>query len=491
VNDDNSNVLPSGWVWTTLGKLSTHPQYGYTTSASNVQNGIRFLRITDIKSGGVEWENVPYCTEIPDNVESYILHHEDIVIGRSGSVGKAYLVINPPPAVFASYLIRFQPIEVDRRYLAYFLQSSSYWRQIKDASAGNTLQNVNAQKLASIKLPLAPLAEQNRIVDVIEAEFTRLDAGVAALKRLHANLKRYKAAVLKSAAEGKLVPQDPSDEPASELLQRILQERRQKWEDEQRAKGRDPRKLKYEEPKAPDTADLPELPDGWVWASVETACERIVDCLHTTPSFQKDGFICIDTNSIKPGQIVTNKIRYVDEPTFHERNRRMKPKAGDVMFSREGALLGVAVVVPDDMEICLGQRMMIFRIAQNVAPKFFECVLNSALFRAQYVPKIGGSASPHLNIGDIRKMVIPIPPINAQSRIADALETSLSIIDEIEHFIARNLKRAERLRQAILREAFAGRLAAQDPNDEPASELIKRIQQARAERVPVKRKAKR
>ena len=123
--------------------------------------------------------------------------------------------------------------------------------------------------MAPLSVPLAPLNEQRRIVAAIEAQFTRLDAGVAALKRLQANLKRYKAAVLKAACEGKLVPQDPNDEPATDLLARILAERRAKWEAEQRAKGKDPAKLIYPEPAAPDTSDLPELPEGWVWATID------------------------------------------------------------------------------------------------------------------------------------------------------------------------------------------------------------------------------
>ena len=124
--------------------------------------------------------------------------------------------------------------------------------------------------LANNAIPLAPLPEQHRIVAKIEEQFTRLDAGVAALKRAQANLKRYKAAVLKAACEGRLVAQDPSDEPASELLKRILAERRAKWEADLRAKGKDPKKAKYEEPQAPDIDELPELPSGWCWATVDT-----------------------------------------------------------------------------------------------------------------------------------------------------------------------------------------------------------------------------
>ncbi len=122
-------------------------------------------------------------------------------------------------------------------------------------------------------IPLPPLAEQRRIVAAIEEQFTRLDAGVAALRRARAALKRYRAAVLKAAVEGRLTAAwraaHPDAEPAAALLRRILAERRARWEADQRAKGKDPAKARYDEPAAPDTAGLPALPEGWVWATVE------------------------------------------------------------------------------------------------------------------------------------------------------------------------------------------------------------------------------
>ncbi len=126
-------------------------------------------------------------------------------------------------------------------------------------------------------IPLPPLPEQHRIVAEIEKQFTRLDAGVAALKRVQANLKRYRASVLKAACEGRLAPQDPADEPADRLLARILAERRAKWEAEHPGK-------KYVEPAAPVTDGLPELPVGWCWATMEQVVTRIVDCLAVRPS---------------------------------------------------------------------------------------------------------------------------------------------------------------------------------------------------------------
>ena len=234
------------------------------------------------------------------------------------------------------------------------------------------------------------------------------------------------------------------------------------------------------EPQPPDEDGLPELAEGWCWASVEQVCDRIADCLHSTPKFKEFGFICVDSNCIKPGQIVLDRVRYVDEATFMERNRRMVPHEDDVVFSREGALLGIAVRVPANLQFCLGQRMMIFRLGERVDAKYYESVLNSMTFRSQYTREITGTASPHLNIQDTRKLGIPLPPLAEQRRIVTEVERRLSVVQEVETVIAANLARAERLRQSILKQAFEGKLVAQDPNDEPTSALLEKIWAKRA-----------
>jgi len=167
-------------------------------------------------------------------------------------------------------------------YFFYFLRGIE--QDWESKATGTTFSAISGKVLREQEVPLAPLPEQHRIVTEIETQFTRLDAAVAALERAQANLRRYKASVLKAACEGRLVPteaslaraQDRDYEPAGQLLARILAERRARWEvdylQKQRAKGKEPKddkwKQKYKKPAPPDTEDLPQLPEGWVWASV-------------------------------------------------------------------------------------------------------------------------------------------------------------------------------------------------------------------------------
>jgi type I restriction enzyme S subunit len=451
-----ANGLPPGWVWTTLGQVSDvtrrrrHPQ--------------EYPDLPYIGMEHVEAHTMKLLGTIPaSELKSSAEHFEpgDVLYGRL----RPYLnKVHSPrfEGLCSPEFIVFRRVPgLVNRYLQYFLNSTEFVAFASRLNAGDR-PRVNFDQLADYPFPLPSEAEQRRIVKKLDEFNTRLDAGVASLNRVQAALKRYRAAVLKAACEGRLVPQDPTDEPAAQLLERILAERRARWAAALRAKGKDPAKATYEEPQAPDTVGLPALPEGWCWATVEQVCDRIVDCLHSTPTFTDHGYYCLDSNWIKPGRILYEDARFVDETTFIDRNRRMVPRANDVVFSREGARLGVAVRVPAEFEFCLGQRMMIFRLSGCVESSYFESFLNSKPFQAQYAPLITGTASPHLNIGDIRGFLVPLPPFSEQHRISDDVERRLTILESLKTAIGLALLRADRLRQAVLQRAFEGRLVPLD-----------------------------
>ncbi len=136
----------------------------------------------------------------------------------------------------------------------------------------------------------------------------------------------------------------------------------------------------------------------------------------------------------------------------------MKPQADDVLFSREGGLLGIAVRVPPNLDFCLGQRMMVFRLNRSAHPQYFEFVLNSEFLRSQYADKISGTASPHLNIRDIRELAIPLPPTAEQRRIVAKVQTLFAQADTIERAVEHARRRVEKIDQSILARAFRGEL---------------------------------
>ena len=416
-------ILPSNWRKLPLigvAKIVRGVSYRKEHSSEHFKDGhIPILRATNIQEEKLILDSE--LVYVPQNYvkSDQLLKKEDIVVcmssGSKHLVGKTAQLRQHWDGSFGTFCAVIRPSSnINKLFLGYYLTSPDYRDLIRRKSAGININNLKPIDLQTIFIPFPPPPEQERIVARIEELFTQLDAGVAGLRRARAGLKRYRAAVLKAACEGRLGDGASGEEE--------------------------------------------EMPEGWRWMTIDDACERIVDCLHSTPKFTEDGHYCVDSTWIKPGIFVLKRARFVDEVTFLERNRRMRPQENDVVFSREGALLGVAVRVPANFDFCLGQRMMIFRSQVFVHSQYLEFFLNSQIFRSQYAPLITGTASPHLNITDIKNFQVPVPPLSEQRRIVAEVEQRLSVAREVETAVEAGLARAGRLRQAVLKAAFEGRL---------------------------------
>ena len=354
-----SYKMPNGWATTNIGEISDRIHYGYTAKSKKEPIGTRLLRITDIQNNNVIWEDVPYCRIDEDEKQKYLLKTNDLVFARTGAtVGKSYLIPNKiPESLFASYLIRvILNSNISPKFVYNFFQTNYYWLQIKEGSAGIGQPNVNATKLSNIKLPIPPLAEQTRIVSKVEELLTKLDAGIDSLKQVQTLLKRYRQSVLKSAVEGKLTSEWRKQhkdelEPADKLLERILKERKEKWEAEQlanyKAKAKTPPKdwqKKYKEPTPPDTSELPELPEGWVWASGDQLTTKVVDGTHFTPTYIESGIPFISVKDVRDDKIYFDNCKYISKDEHDKLIQRCYPQNGDVVITKSGTIGRTAVV---------------------------------------------------------------------------------------------------------------------------------------------------
>jgi type I restriction enzyme S subunit len=479
-NPDGAKELPAGWLRVAMKDIAESIQYGHTASAVQREDGPRFLRITDIQDGRVDWNTVPSCNITADEIPKYKLAAGDLVFARTGATtGKSFLIGECPEAVFASYLIRVRVSrDVDSRYLSAFFQSPDYWRQIEGGKRGIGQPNVNGTVLGEIKFPIAPLPEQRRIVAEIEKQFTRLEAGVAALRRVQANLKRYRAAVLKAACEGKLVPteaelqesgsgvpplgssekrQDAAStfETGEALLQRILAERRKNWT------GRG----KYKEPTAPDTANLPQLPEGWTWASVDQLAEETMIGLDRGRAQQSSapssGVPYIKMNNVTmEGRVLYDDMAYV--PANAEESERFAVQAGDILFNTRNSTelvgkIGIIRNAPDGA--IYNNNLMRIRVPRGVLPEFLCSQMCSHGFRQRMeLVKKATTSVAAVYQKDLLPLPIALPPIAEQTRIVAEVERRLSVVEELESVVLANFQRATRLRQSTLQKAFTGTL---------------------------------
>jgi type I restriction enzyme S subunit len=494
--------IPRSWAWAELTELGRWLGGGTPSKGNPVfwMGPVPWVSAKDMKSFEIR-DTEDHITEdaIAKSATSKLPPDSVLVVTRSGilrhtfpvAINRVEVTINQDlkavvlasgiHADFVAYALRFYGDEI--------LHVCS-----KD---GTTVQSVEFEQLKRFRIPLAPISEQHRVVAEIEKQFTRLDTAVAALKRVQANLKRYRAAVLKAACEGRLVPTEAelahkegrSYENGEQLLARILKERRAKWEADQlskmQASGKPPKnddwKKKYKQPKPPIETKLPLLPDGWLWASVESLSTKVVDGVHKKPDYVESGvpFVTVRNLTAGPG-INFEKLKYVTESDHKEFIQRANPESGDILVTKDGTL-GVTRAIRTSRVFSIFVSVAMIKPIAREMTDYFEIALMSPQVQDQMVPK--GSGLQHIHLEDLREDCIPVPPLEEQGRIVNEVQRNLSNMDFLEAELERHLIRAERLRQSILKRAFEGKLVPQDPNDEPASVLLERIRAMRAAKM--------
>ena len=161
---------------------------------------------------------------------------------------------------------------------------------------------------------------------------------------------------------------------------------------------------------------------GWNTLPLEKACKSIVDCPHSTPSYTNEdtGFMCIRTSIVKKNKILWDDIEYIPEDEFVKRIQRKKPEVGDIVYTREGAILGIAAIIDRDCNVALGQRSMLLSPDIDKCTSAFVCVaMNSDSFLDNVLKGVSGSASPHINVGDIKAFRMIMPPVELQKQFSD------------------------------------------------------------------------
>jgi type I restriction enzyme S subunit len=361
-----------------------------------------------------------------------------------GDHTRAVKLVSHRFAVGADGIKIFRPAEgVRPKYLYYWMKSA----RIPDRGYGR-----HYQYLRQLSVPLPPPAKQDEIVAEIEKQFSRLDEAVANLKRVKANLKRYKAAVLKAAVEGRLVKTEAkcarregrSYEGGAQLLYRILETRRSQW----KGKGR------YKEPAAPDTANLPELPEGWVWASVDQLVAHLTDGDHQAPPQTNQGIPFLVIGNVRSGEIDFSDTRFVGEAYYKSLDPSRQPRLGDLLYTLVGSY-GIPVRVTTEKPFCIQRHMAILRPHEHSPMSYLTLAMASGNVFRQATAVATGTAQLTVPLAGLRRIVIPLPPIGEQERIIAEVDRRLSILRETEAHVDANLQRAVRLQQSILSKGFS------------------------------------
>lgn len=419
--------IPESWVWCRLLTLCKTIHYGYTASAAPAGNS-RLLRITDIQEDKVNWPSVPFCSIKEKDLETYQLRNRDILIARTGgTVGKTYIVrgLNEI-AVFASYLIRAIPLDsIFEEYVKLFMGSPYYWSQLTDAATGTGQPNVNGQSLSKLIVPLPPLAEQKRIVAKIEELLPKVEEyGKAqeSLNKLNEELPdRLKKSILQEAIEGRLVPQDPNDEPASVLLDKIRAEKKRLVKE-----GKLKKKDLEETPISEDEIPF-EIPESWEWVRIGSIFNHSSGKQLSGSNTEGTLREYITTSNLYWGRFELDNLKsmyYKDSEI-----EKCTAKQGDLLVC-EGGDVGRSAIWPYDYDICLQNHVHRLRPYDNRYTMFVFYIM----WFYKSIGLIGGKGIgiQGLSASALKNIAIPLPPLAEQQRIVAKIEQLLHEIDKLK-----------------------------------------------------------
>lgn len=403
-----------------------------------------------------------------------------IVVGRKGSAGALNLCRQSGCWVTDVAYYCIPPSSVDLDFAFIFFHTLGLDELGKGIKPG-----LSRSEAYALPVAIPPLAEQHRIVakvdelmalcDRLEAEQADADAAharlvdalLAALTRstdaadFAANWQRLaahfdtlftteaaidalKQTVLQLAVTGKLVPQDPTDEPASELLKRIAEMREERLASGYPNINEAATQLRKQQEQSRPSG-LARLPEGWSWATLMQSAELVVDCHNKTAPYSSSGIPLLRTTNIRDGSLNLREPKFVTNETYERWSARCKPQSGDLLITRE-APMGEACIIPEGMTVCMGQRMMLIRLVpETIHPQFLLHTLLAPDMMERVQDKPVGATVEHLRVGGVETLLVAIPPLAEQNRIVAKVNELITLCDRLKADLA-----SARQRQATL-----------------------------------------
>ncbi len=495
MSNANGRQLPTGWASATLQEIGAiNPRLDGRVFHDDLDVAFVPMAAVDVEHGGVNRPETRSYSSVKKGYTPFF--PGDVIVAKitpcmeNGKVAVVPELVGDVGFGSTEFHVIRPSTGIDARWISHFLWQSSVRHSAWRAMTGGVGQlRVPKKFLQVLSLPITGTAEQCRILEKIEELLSDLDAGVAALERVKRNLKRFRASVLKAAVEGKLTEawraEHPDGEPASELLARILKERRRNWEADQlatyKAKGKTPPrdwKQKYKEPVLPESSGLARLPDRWCWATLDQLGRldrgrsrhrpRNAAHLYGGPHpFIQTGDVRAADQYIRSHKQTYSELGLAQSRLWPEETLCITIAANIA----ETAILSYQACFPDSV-------VGVVFDDELVSVRYMEMFIRTVRDRIEaYAP---ATAQKNINNEVLRNLCVALPPRQEQAEIVAEVESRLSVAAFAERTIASGMMRSTRLRQCILKRAFEGKLVPQDPNDEPASVLLNRIRADRA-----------
>lgn len=479
----SNDELPTGWANCDLGDAIGFMRNGMVAKQTKDCAGLPISRIETIAAGSIDSNRIGYSNDVSaKNAETYRLKNGDILFSHINSpshLGKTAIYEGRPETLYHGMnLLMLQARQglATAHYLEAalrFLRVSGTFSLVAQHAVNQA--SINQKKLSALKIPLAPLAEQKRIADKLEAVLGRVDACRTRLDRVPVLLKRFRQSVLAAATSGKLTEEwrySSGSESAQHLVSLIAQA-----QEEALIKIRGGRI----EPAIQDLQHEIDLPDKWVVAGFDSLAEALPNALKAGPfgsalkksMYSPNGYKIYGQEQVIAGDENFGDY-FINQAKFDDLSS-CAVKPGDILISLVGTIGRVLILSQKCQPGIINPRLVKLSLHSSICREYIALYLRSPLAQAFFSSKSHGGTMDILNLGLLRELPILLPPLPEQQEIVRRVEALFAFADRIEARLATAQKTAERLTPATLAKAFRGELVPQDPNDEPAAELLERI----------------
>lgn len=510
-SDNIPHKIPRNWIWVRLGDICSHITDIDHKMPKAVSKGVKFLSAKDLLDNGTInlSDSVKHISE--EDFKYYskriIPQRSDIIFSRIGTIGKARIV-NTDERFLVSYsCCTIRPIQINVNFLNYFLDSGIVLKQAAKETQSIGVPDLGIKKIKEFLIPLPSLNEQKRIVEKVNSLMALLDEleekrerrnqkriklnnasldklliskddkelntnwklieeNFSTLYSVPENVEKLKQAILQLAVQGKLVEQDPKDEPASELLKNIKKEKDQLIAERKIKKQKEIPPIKEEEKPF-------ELPKGWEWVRLGEATNYGINLKSEGNKLNDQTWVLELEDIEKITSRVLQKVRFKDKKFKSTKNFF---KAGDVIYGKLRPYLD-KVIVADEDGVCTTE-MIPVRGYCDIDPYYLRLVLKSPYFAEYATNSTHGMNLPRLGTDKARTALFPITSLNEQKRIVEKVNELLSLCNALEEKLTKKEATAERLVGALVNAVANKTTKPKDDKESVIKELISKHKKA-------------
>ena len=449
IEDEIPFELPEGWEWCRVRDIAAvkgGKRLPKGVGFSPCRTAHAYIRVTDMKNHSINTDDLKYISEeVFLQIKNYTISKDDLYVTIAGTIGVTGEVPTELDGMnLTENAVKITNIQINKTYLCLIIQSEFVQQQFQDKTHQVAMPKLALERILSTLIPVCTITTQSAMV----SKFVEMDSLINQIREekeiLAETVSLTKSKILDLAIRGKLVPQNPDDEPASVLLERIRAEKEElikqgkiKRDKKESVifKGED---NSYYETIGKNTVCIDEeipfdIPDRWTWCRLQSISSILTDGTHKTPEYSDSGYMFLSSKNVTSGKIDWENVMYIPEYLHEELYGRLAPAKDDILLAKNGTT-GVAAIVDHEEVFDIYVSLALIRIINNmIFPEYILHTIGSSYIQNYFNSSLKGIGVPNLHLEHIRKTLIPIPTYTEQKLIAGKIKHILFKIDDISN----------------------------------------------------------